>query len=76
MTWDTLPKFLLCDDHAGMKEDGCFVLHTPTPRFLMEFVPGGEGEFRLIDPPTDDLAAIKEQAREFFNDGTIHSGPS
>jgi len=64
--WNSLPPFLLCDEHTGRDDHQIFVLHTHTPRFLMEFVHDSEGEFFLIDPPTPDLPDLKAQAVRFF----------
>lgn len=58
--WQSLPKFLLCDQNA-----------TQEPRFLMEFVAGDDGEFFLMDPPTPELPTLKDAARAFFEDGTL-----
>jgi len=67
--WQSLPKFLLCDQNLGADDDRIFVLHTHKPRFLMEFVGADEGDFFLIDPPTSELPALKEAARVFFSGG-------
>ena len=64
--WNSLPRFLLCDEHVGSDDDRIFVLHTRTPPFLMEFVEDAEGEFFLIHPPTPELRRLKAQAVRFF----------
>jgi hypothetical protein len=67
-----MPPFILLDERDN--PDRCFVMHTTAPRFLMEFVPGGEGEFILIDHgyTTAEIATAKAGAREFFGgDGAL-----
>lgn len=69
MSWPELPAFLFCDESRCDDDDRMFVFHTQQPRFLMEFVPGGEGECLMIDPaPEDVVAPLRAQARDFFNE--------
>lgn len=67
MSWPTLPAFLFCNEAKCDDNDRMFVLHTQTPRFLLEFVPGGEGECLPIDfAPEEVLAPLRAQARDFY----------
>lgn len=69
MSWNTLPPFLLCEGNPVSEDDRVYVMHTRSPRFLMEFVPGGEGDFLPIDPAEEsDFAPLREKTRAFFND--------
>ena len=69
-----MAKFILLepkeepDAPAGATDDHAYVLHTETPRFLMQFVPGGRGDqgVMLIDQ-TDDRALVSRLAREACN---------
>lgn len=65
--------FILLEDPDN--PDSTYVFHKTAPRFLMEFVPGGEGDFILIDlaHTADEIAMHKSRAREFFEDG--QAGP-
>ena len=75
----TLPKFIALEpkpeSDAEKICENIFAFHTKKPRFLMEFVPGGEGEFMLIDPTNDPhtdarheskLRTLRDQARDFI----------
>ena len=68
--WNSLPKFLLCDQNTGTNKVRMFVMHCHAPRFLMEFIPDGDGEVFLIDsePKPDELEEARDGARDFFED--------
>lgn len=67
--------FILLEERDN--PDRAFVMHTTTPRFLMEFIPGGEGDFIPIDRAytADELAMHKSRAREFFEQGEASPVP-
>jgi hypothetical protein len=51
-------RFLLCDAGDCDDEDHCFVMHTHTPRFIMEMVPGGHGGVRTADGESPDSPKV------------------
>jgi hypothetical protein len=60
-------KFLFLDVRD---DDRTFVFHTERPRFLIEFLSGGEGDFFPIDSiPEADRSALRQEAREFYEEG-------
>jgi hypothetical protein len=66
-----LPKFLLSDINSDEKSmDRIFVVHTEHPSFVLEFSPGGEGEFLLLDTTATaaEIDGAKNAARNFFSD--------
>ena len=71
MLWKSLPKFFLCDQNSETDNDRIFVLHCQSPRFLMEFVPGGEGDLLMIDTGAKaaEVDEAKKRARDFFEEG-------
>jgi hypothetical protein len=59
-------KFLLLE--VRDEPDNTFVFHTERPRFLVEFVRGGEAQFIPIDPiPESDRKDLRADAREFLD---------
>ena len=68
MPWSELNEFLLCEDHEGTPER-LFVLHTRTPRCLLEIVDDDwVAEIFPIDEATEEeLAGIARRACEFVS---------
>ena len=66
MTWSQLSEFRLCEDHESNPER-LFVLHTRSPRFLVEIVDGrAVGKIYPIDEASkEELERLATRACEF-----------
>ena len=61
-------KFLILD--VRDEPERTYVFHTERPRFLLECPSADEGEFIAIDTISDaDRKALRQEAREFFDEG-------
>ena len=70
--WQSLPKFVVSAKHFGpdgIADDRSYVIHCHEPRFVMEFVPGREGEVLLIDDAgQEEISKLKDEARHYFDE--------